>query len=110
MKPLQVSDHAVMRYLERVHGFDTEKIRVAIRQVAGEAARAGVARYRKDGLIYVMKRGDDGEACVATIYPDDANGPQRPPGPKDSPHNEWSPGRKAMGQIKSRRNKGVRRP
>jgi hypothetical protein len=39
---LHITDHAVLRYLERVHGVDTEMFRTAIRHEIGASAAVGV--------------------------------------------------------------------
>ncbi len=72
---IQVSDHALMRFLERAGGFRPEPLRAAI---AGSLARAhhaarrmGQTRFRivADGLAYVVV--DD---VVVTILPDEGGG------------------------------------
>lgn len=69
---IQVSDHALLRFLERAGGLDPEPLRA---RLAGSLARAnaaakrvGMARYSivADGLVYVVV-----EDIVVTIMRDD---------------------------------------
>jgi hypothetical protein len=63
--PFPVSDHAVLRYLERVRGLDVEAVRAEIARevaVAGEhpgasAVRAGAWLYQiRDGMVVTVHR------------------------------------------------------
>lgn len=60
---LHITDHAVLRYLERVHGVDIgavrERIGAAVDTAAGAAERLGVARYavkRPEASYIVLNR------------------------------------------------------
>jgi hypothetical protein len=70
---VNVSDHALVRFLERAGGFDVETLRETIGlslSRAAEAARAiGAAEYaiHADGLTYILNRG-----VVVTVLRDDA--------------------------------------
>lgn len=64
--PLRITDHAVMRWLERVHGINVEFFRNEIVEIAGPAAAVGASALRKGGVIYVIKDG-----AVVTVTPDD---------------------------------------
>lgn len=62
--PANVSDHAVLRYLERVQGFDVEEVR---RQIAATCARGvelGALAVTSNGFRYTL-RGD----VVTTVMP-----------------------------------------
>ena len=70
VRALRVSDHALLRFLERAGGLDVEALRA---QLAGSLARADdVARrvdkrhYRilADGVIYVVR-----DCVVVTVLP-----------------------------------------
>ena len=66
--PVQVSDHAVLRYLERAGGFEIEALRQAI---AGRVARTvlpGAHSVVIDGLRYLVRKGPDG-VVVVTVVP-----------------------------------------
>lgn len=54
----RVSDHAIVRYLERKHGFDFDAIRAEILTPDRAAAiRAGATSIRHDGVKFVVKDG-----------------------------------------------------
>lgn len=108
MKPLSVTDHAVLRYLERVNGLDLDKIRTAIREVVEPAARIGASKFTKDGLVYTLRH-HEGTTAVTTIYPDDHD-KKIPPPHGNGKRDEWSKSRRELGAIKARISKGVRRP
>lgn len=66
MSPVRVSDHAVLRYLERVGGFEVEKLRAEMASRV-EAVRAPNATYvRLDGVSFVV-RDESGGAVVTTV-------------------------------------------
>lgn len=59
-----VTDHAVLRYLERVHGVNVEAAR---RYIAGRCARgqsAGAVGVLADGVRYVLRNN-----AVVTVLP-----------------------------------------
>lgn len=49
-----VSDHAVLRYLERVAGFDIEALRREIGRKVDRAAVAGASGVVIDGMVYKL--------------------------------------------------------
>ena len=57
-----VSDHAVLRYLERVHGLPVEEIRNGILQNLPKRDREGI--FEKDGVRFILSKD---KQCVATI-------------------------------------------
>lgn len=67
---LRVSDHALLRFLERGGGFDIEGLRAAVAvsldRAAIAAARIGAGEYtiKADGLIYQVRD------CVVTTVID----------------------------------------
>ena len=64
-KPLtNVSDHAVLRYLERVCGIDIEAIRIGIGRRVDDAARAGACAVHIDGFVYRIEHRN-----VVTVKP-----------------------------------------
>ena len=68
IKPVRVTDHAVLRYLERVGGFDIEGLRAQIAQRMTLPAAMGVHAVNVDGYRFVVK--DLGnEAVVVTVMP-----------------------------------------
>lgn len=67
MTLLRVSDHAVLRYLERAGGFEIERLRAAIAARLGEAAAAGAAHVVVDGMIFVIRRDDLGPIVTTAM-------------------------------------------
>jgi hypothetical protein len=53
-QPIRVSDHAVIRYLERAQGFDIEAVRAHIAGLCGPAARAGAKTVIAEGLRFEL--------------------------------------------------------
>lgn len=62
--PTPVSDHAVMRYVERVMGINVERLRVDIGHAVDEAARAGASSVKINGLVFRIRDG-----VVTTVVP-----------------------------------------
>lgn len=57
-KPLAyVTDHAVLRYLERVRGVDVEAVRCELGQKVGGALEAGASATIVNGFRYVLVEG-----------------------------------------------------
>jgi len=54
---LRVSDHAVLRYLERAGGFEIERLRAAIAAAVSPAAHAGARYIHLDGVVFVIRDG-----------------------------------------------------
>ena len=75
---LDVSDHALLRYLERVHGIDVEAARREIIDICRVAASLGNRTKVHDGHVYVI------DGCwVTTVMPKGGmvRGIVRPRGP-----------------------------
>jgi hypothetical protein len=68
---VNVSDHALVRFLERAGGLDVESLRASLGASlsrAGKAAKAigaGEFAVKADGLVYVIERG-----VVVTVLSD----------------------------------------
>lgn len=78
---LRISDHAVLRYLERAGGFEIERLRLAIADRVAAAAAAGAGSVTFDGLIWIIRH-DEAGAVVTTAMPANeqrgrAHGPRR---------------------------------
>jgi len=58
-----VSDHAVLRFLERCHGLDVEVIRAQIRESVQTGVRYGASAVIADGVKYVLR-----EETVVTVH------------------------------------------
>ncbi|MCB1395930.1 MAG: hypothetical protein KDJ98_08150 [Rhodobacteraceae bacterium] len=69
-----VTDHAVLRYLERVAGVDIEAIRCRIGRAVDRAALPGATGVVIEGMSYRLQHADD-RAIVVTVRP--ANAPDR---------------------------------
>jgi hypothetical protein len=73
---IRVSDHALLRYLERYVGLDIEAVRIdlesAFARAHGASMSLGVADYaiRSDGHTFIVRDG-----TVTTVIPDDWLGP-----------------------------------
>lgn len=52
---ITVTDHCVLRYLERVEGLDVEGLRLAIAAIVAPAIDAGAKGAVQDGWRYVLK-------------------------------------------------------
>lgn len=64
---LAVSDHAVLRYLERKAGIDTEAIRARLAAQADYEAGRGARVVTVDGVILCIGRARDGGPIVTTV-------------------------------------------
>lgn len=71
MKLPRVTDHAVLRYLERVRGFDVEAVRRHIAITCAAAASAGAANLKAEGVRFAIDNG-----AVVTVMPN-GTGPSR---------------------------------
>lgn len=68
---LTVTDHAIVRYLERVGGFDVPGLRRQIAHRVREAADAGAANVTIDGVVFVFGENDHGKAVVTIMLRDE---------------------------------------
>ena len=75
-KPPPVSDHAVLRYAERICGLDVEGLRERIWKQARSAAGMGAQKTTVNGITFVIAKG-----VVVTVLPPHAL-PE--PGPLDA--------------------------
>jgi hypothetical protein len=64
-EPLYVTDHAVLRYLERHHGFNMELIRDHIAGICAAPAAFGAVCVRAEGVRFEIANGN-----VVTVRPD----------------------------------------
>lgn len=69
MTPIvEVSDHAVLRYMQRAMGIDVEAVRRRIGMDCFAAASAGARSLKSDGIKYVIRGG-----AVVTVMRTDAD-------------------------------------
>lgn len=64
---VRVSDHAVLRYLERVGGFDIERLRRDIEERVRDAAGAGARGVVIDGFRFFIREDAAGDHVVTTV-------------------------------------------
>lgn len=64
-EPIRVSDHAVLRYLERAMGLNIEMVRDHILSVCVAPASFGAVCVRSEGLRFEIVNG-----TVVTVVPD----------------------------------------
>lgn len=70
MKSVAVSDHAIVRWLERKYGIDVGEIRREIAGIVGHAARAGATSYSASGLTFAMSHNPDAIVVTTIIAAD----------------------------------------
>ncbi|GIT85428.1 hypothetical protein [Roseobacter sp. OBYS 0001] len=51
-----VSDHAVLRYLERVYGVDIDGVRARITEITAEGRENGACGIKADGVSYKISK------------------------------------------------------
>ena len=68
MTGIRITDHAILRYLERVGGFDIARLRDEIGARIHAKRTAGENYVLIDGVTFVV-RDDDGLAVVTTVLP-----------------------------------------
>lgn len=64
---LQVTDHAILRWLERVEGININAIRNRILATARIGVEHGASSVRKDGVTFHLSY-DEEQANVVTCY------------------------------------------
>jgi hypothetical protein len=62
-----VTDHAVVRYLERVQGYGIDALRIAIGRRVEEAVALGASAVTIEGFTYVLNTDATGHPIVATV-------------------------------------------
>lgn len=70
MSEPHITDHAVLRYLERAGGFQIEALRQAMAERVGRTAAPGAASVLIDGLRFVLKDGPQGLTVVTVLEKD----------------------------------------
>ena len=65
---IHVTDHAVLRYLERVQGWDIEEVRAHIAKRVEPAVRCGASGIQIEGFSYKLSY-RDAVVAVTTIMP-----------------------------------------
>lgn len=64
MNDIQVSEHAILRYIQRIHRVDLEQVKAQILKYGvKDAIDAGSRKCRVDGIEFVIK-----ERTIVTVY------------------------------------------
>lgn len=66
---LHVTDHAVLRWIERVYGIDLDKIRDEITAAVLPAATLGATQLSCNGVTIALRHNAPGEASITTVLP-----------------------------------------
>lgn len=69
--PIRISDHAILRYLERVGGFEIERLRKQLEVRLSRTAVPGAASVLIDGYRYLLKIGPTGLVVVTVLEKND---------------------------------------
>jgi len=77
-RPIKVSNHALLRYLERVGGFEIEKLRRSIEAEIQAKAPEGASAIILDGQRYVIRDVLDVRVVVTVMPHDWPNGGAAP--------------------------------
>lgn len=67
MTRLRVSDHAVLRYLERIGGFEIDRLRVEIARTVAATGRTGAGTAVIAGAAYVVRDSDTGPVITTVM-------------------------------------------
>lgn len=67
MKTIIISDHAILRYMERILIFDMEALRQKLTKEVARAAGTGAKTYTAAGVTYVLEALPNGDVCVVTV-------------------------------------------
>lgn len=69
-KTIEISDHALVRYFERIFGIPVEEFRRDMSKAVGDlAAKCHTAKIKVGGIVYVVNQG-----VVVTVYKGDNHG------------------------------------
>jgi len=64
---VEISDHALLRFIERIYGLDLEPVRQELVRRCEKAAAAGAARLIIDDTVFCFGPGPEGKVVVVTI-------------------------------------------
>ena len=74
---IHVSDHALLRYIERVQGISLEDLRQKIAEIVIVPAKAGASTVTVDGFTYCFVERRSGDVVVTTILFNEMRAKQR---------------------------------
>lgn len=66
-RQIHISDHAVLRYLERVIEIDIEQVRAHMAQEIAAVVGTGAKKLVKGGAVFVLETRPDGGVAVLTV-------------------------------------------
>jgi len=66
-KPVTITEHALLRYLERILELDLDAMRKRLEQDIRAAAHAGAKTITIDGATFVLQPTPVGGICVVTV-------------------------------------------
>lgn len=69
MSGIFVSDHAILRYLERAHGLDVDAVRRHLSGRLVTGARLGAVGVTIDNVKLVLQHHDQGTTVVTALLP-----------------------------------------
>lgn len=84
-----VSDHAVLRWLERVEGVDVRAIKRRIRKAVTRGAGLGARSVTLDGVNYSLQYHETGDAVVTTTHSHQVRGHLAEPRLEGEPEGHW---------------------
>lgn len=64
---IRVSDHALIRYMERVHGYDLAPLRDELSKKISTAAAVGAKNFKDNGFIYTLAYEADSVVVVTVL-------------------------------------------
>lgn len=67
IRTVHISDHALVRFLERVHGVDVEAMRIDLERQCRDAAKIGASTFTVKGVKFCFSAPRDGAVVVTTI-------------------------------------------
>lgn len=65
-----VSEHAILRYVERILGLDLVQLKSKLERQVAEAARIGATSFTDNGATFIFEKTPDGSICVVTVLTD----------------------------------------
>lgn len=72
---IHVTDHALLRFLERVGGFDIDGLRRNMASRLRDAAATGAPAVVIDGHAYCLTHNEDGSTTLTTVLDRELAGP-----------------------------------
>jgi hypothetical protein len=64
---VRITDHAVLRYLERAHGLDVEEVRKHLAGRVANGVALGAVSVKIENVKMVLRRSAEGETALVTV-------------------------------------------